>query len=165
MRSYRILTLGLAAAVLAACAQSGPPAVDVAAEAQAIRDRSAEWLKQAQARNADGVMTVYAADAATLFDGNIRKGAAEIRAGLDAEMAAMPDAVLSWTTDEVKVAASGDLAYERGSFTLDSDGAGEKPADNGEFVTIWSKGEGGWQVVVDAGTVKKAVEAAAAPAT
>lgn len=167
MRAFKYLGLLLAAGLMAACAKSGPeaPAVDVAAEAQAIRDASAAWLKLAQARDVAGIVNgVYAADAETLFDGNIRKGSAEIQAGLEAEMDALPDATIVWTTDNVVVAASGDLAYERGSFNFDPDGAGEKPAEAGEFVTIWSKADGSWRPVVDAGTVKKAAEPAAAPA-
>ena len=37
--------------------------------------------------------------------------------------------VVSWTTDGVRVAASGDLAVETGSITMDPDGEGKKPAD------------------------------------
>lgn len=162
----RILVLGAIAAALLAtgCAQkeAEAPAVDLAAEAQAIRDRSAAWLALAQAKDAAAIASgVYTSDAATLFDGEIRKGAAEIEAGMAAEMAATPDATTSWTTDDVKVAASGDLAYERGSFSFDPDGAGEKPANEGEFVTIWTKVDGTWRAVVDAGTARKPAEAAA----
>ena len=52
-----------------------------------------------------------------------------------------PDTRLEWTTSSVHVAAAGDLAYERGSWT-----AGE---DTGEFVCIWKKVDGEWKVVVD----------------
>ena len=166
MRALKCLVVMLAAGLMAACARPPEaPAVDVAAEAQAIRDASAAWLKLAQARDVAGIVNgVYAADAVTIFDGNIRKGTAEIQAGLEAEMAALPDATITWTTDNVVVAASGDLAYERGSFNFDPDGAGEKPAEAGEFVTVWSKADGSWRPVVDAGTARKAAEAAA-PAT
>ncbi|MGH6962825.1 MAG: nuclear transport factor 2 family protein [Dongiaceae bacterium] len=167
MRAMKCLGLLLSVGLLAACAKPGPeaPAVDLAAEAQAIRDRSAEWLKLAQARDIAGIVnTILTADAVTLSDGNIRKGSAEIQSGVEAEMAAMPAATISWNSDDVKVAASGDLAYERGSFSFDPDGAGEKAADNGEFVTVWSKVDGTWRAVVDAGTARKPAEEAAAPA-
>ena len=163
MRGRKLMLVAAACGVLAAgCAKPAPeaPAVDLAAEAQAVRDRSAAWLQLAQARDAAGIVNgVYTADAATLFDGNIRKGTAEIQAGMEAEFAASPDATTSWTTDDVKVAASGDLAYERGTFSFDPDGAGEAPANSGEFVTIWSKVDGTWRAAVDAGTARKAAEA------
>jgi uncharacterized protein (TIGR02246 family) len=146
--------------LVSACAQA--PKVDAAAEAQAIRDRSAEWLSLAQARDATAIANgVYTADAATLFDGVIRKGTADIQAGMTAEFAGAPDSTITWTTDDVKVAASGDLAYERGSFTFDPDGAGEAAPRTGEFVTIWTKVDGSWRAVVDAGTARKAEEPAA----
>ena len=164
MTAMKSLTLLLVAGALAACAKTEmPPPVDLAAEAQAIRDRSAEWQKLAVAKDVAGITSsVFSPDAATLYDGNIRKGTAEIQAGLQGEMTAMPDSTISWTTTDVTVAASGDLAYERGAFTFDPDGAGEKPANNGEFVTVWSKADGTWRAVVDAGTAAKAPEAAAA---
>lgn len=161
MKSFKPLFVALGVALLATACAKGP-AVDVAAEAQAIRDRSADWLALAQARDAAAIAAdVYAADAATLFDGEIRKGAAEIEAGMAAEMAAAPNSTISWTTDDVQVAASGDLAYERGSFTFDPDGDGEATSRTGEFVTIWRKVDGTWRAVVDAGTARKAEEAAA----
>ena len=159
-----MLVVAACGVLAAGCAKPAPeaPAVDLAAEAQAVRDRSAAWLQLAQARDVAGIVNgVYTADAATLFDGNIRKGSAEIQAGMEAEFAAAPDATTSWTTDDVKVAASGDLAYERGTFNFDPDGAGEAPASSGEFVTIWSKMDGTWRAAVDAGTARKAAEAAA----
>ncbi len=162
MRGLQSMLTVLGAALLAtACAQG--PAVDAAAEAQAIRDRSAEWLSLAQAKDSAAIAGgIYAADAVTLFDGEIRKGTAEIEAGLAQELAAAPDATINWTTDDVQVAGSGDMAYERGSFTFDPDGAGEAAARTGEFVTIWRKVDGTWRAVVDAGTAHAAEEAAPA---
>lgn len=165
MRPMYCLGLLLAAGVLAACVKPAAEGstVDLAAEAQAIRERSAEWLKLAQAKDAAGIANdIYVADATTLFDGNIRKGRAEIQAGLDAEAASMPDATISWTTTDVKVAASGDMAYERGRFAFDPDGAGATPEVNGEFVTVWSRVDGKWHAVVDAGTAAKTEAAPAA---
>src|SRR3970040_2072790 len=61
------------------------PAVDVGAEAQAIRDRSAAWMQLAQAKDAAGIVNgMYTADGVALFDGDIRKGTAELQAGREA---------------------------------------------------------------------------------
>lgn len=159
-----MLAAAAAAALAAGCAQKAPeaPAVDLATEAQAVRDRSAAWLQMAQAKDAAGIANgVYAADAVTMYDGKILKGPAALQADMEAEIAATPNATISWTTNDVKVAASGDLAYELGAFTFDPDGAETKPATTGEFVTVWSKVDGTWRAVVDAGTMMKA---AAVPA-
>jgi ketosteroid isomerase-like protein len=165
MRVQKLMLVAAACGALAAgCAKPAPeaPAVDLAAEAQAVRDRSAAWLQLAQAKDVAGIVDgIFTADAVTISDGNIRKGSAEIRAGAEAEMAASPNASISWTTNDVKVAASGDLAYELGSFMFDSDGAGDAVAADGEYVTVWTKADGTWRAAVDSGTERKAAEAAA----
>lgn len=138
------------------------PAVDLAAEEQAIRNRSAEWMNFANAKDAASIANgMYAADAVTIYDGNIRNGSAEIQAGLEKDAKASPNAVISWSTTAVKVAASGDLAVEMGDIYLDPDGAdGKKPATTGKFVTVWQKVDGQWKAIADAGT-----EAVAKPKT
>jgi uncharacterized protein (TIGR02246 family) len=148
----------------AGCAKPAPeaPAVDLAAEAQAVRDRSAAWMQMSQAKDVAGIVDgVFTTDAVTLSDGNVRKGSAEIRAAFEADLAKAPNATINWTTNHVHVAASGDLAYELGSFSFDPDGAGEAAAEEGEFVTVWTKVDGTWRAAVDSGTVRKAAEAAA----
>ena len=74
---------------------------------------------------------------------------------------APPDQTFGWSTTDVQVAKSGDLAYELGTFTFDVDGAGEIPAVSGEYVTVWTKPDGTWRVAVDSSTERKAAEAAA----
>lgn len=159
MRQVTWLTVALAAALLASGCAAKAPAVDTAAEAQAVRDRSAEWLKLAQAKNAAGIAGgIYAQDAITLFDGTIRHGAAEIQAGMENETAAMPNSTITWTTGDVRVSSSGDMAYETGTWTFDPDGDGEQPPASGEFVTVWVKADGVWRAAADAGTSPKAEE-------
>ncbi len=157
-----ILTAAACAALTTGCAQKAPEgaAVDLAAEAQAVRDRSAAWLQLAVAKDVVGIVNdVYTSNAVTLFDGNIRKGSAELQAGMEADNADAPNASISWSTTEVQVAKSGDFAYELGTFTFDPDGADAAPAVTGEFVTVWSKADGSWRAVADAGTIRKAAEA------
>lgn len=165
MRGRTLILIAAACGALAAgCAKPAPeaPAVDLAAEAQAVRDRSAAWMQMAQAKDVAGIVDgIFTADAVTLSDGNIRKGAADIRAGMDTDMAKSPNASISWTTSDVQVAKSGELAYELGSFMFDSDGAGEAVAVDGEYVTVWTKADGTWRAAVDSGTARKAAEAAA----
>lgn len=141
------------------------PAIDLAAEEQAIRARSAEWLAAAQAKDVAATMTVFAPDAITLFDGQIRRGAAEIQAGQEKEIADTPDAQVTWTTAAVTVAGSGDLAWETGEVASDPDGAGPQPATSGAFSTVWRKIDGAWRVVGDAGTMSAPAAEAATPAT
>jgi len=163
----RTLIAALAAGiVLAGCAarKDEAPTVDLAAEEQAIRARSAEWLAAAQAKDVAATMPVFAVDAVTLFDGEIRRGAADIQAGMEKELAEAPDAQVTWTTTGVTLAASGDLAWETGDVAVDPDGAGEKPARSGSYSTVWKKIDGQWLVIADAGTMSEAASEASTPA-
>ncbi len=160
----RILIAAFAATLLAAgCAKpqeepkdeamAAAPAVDVAAEEQAIRDRSAQWMNYANAKDAATIANeVYAPDAITAYDGNVHHGSAEIQSAMEKDTADSPNAVISWTTSAVTVANSGDLAWETGDIYFDPDGDGKKPATTGTFVTVWAKIDGKWRAVADAGT-------------
>ncbi|MGB5882227.1 MAG: nuclear transport factor 2 family protein [Thermoanaerobaculia bacterium] len=147
---------------VAACAppeQAAPepePEVDIAAEQEAIRDLSMEWMEAANARDGATLDSLMAQNAVTIFDGEIYEGQAAIAASREAEWAENPEFVVSWVTSAVEVAASGDLAYERGSWTSDPDGPGEAAEEHGEYVTVWNKIDGQWRAVVDAGTTLEA---------
>lgn len=148
----------LIVAVLAACAAPAAPpapaepAVDLAAEEQAIRDSSRQWLAAAQGRDLLTVMSFMDANVVTIFDGEIRRGRAAVEAATQAEWDAEPEGTIEWATGSVHVAASGDLAYERGAWTTDPDGLADPEAETGEFVTVWKKVDGEWKVVADAGS-------------
>jgi ketosteroid isomerase-like protein len=168
MHARTLIAAAVAAGLLTTgCAKpkDEAPAVDIAAEEQAVRDRSMEWLKFATAKDAAGIANgILAASSVTMYDGVINEGAAAVQAATEAGYAARPNSTTTWTTDEVHVAASGDLAYELGSTTEDSDGDGEAAPTNGRYVTVWTKADGSWRAVADAGTQRKPAEAAT-PAT
>jgi uncharacterized protein (TIGR02246 family) len=154
-----------AAAFMLGCAQPQPaaPAIDLAAEAQAIRDRSAEWVTLVKARDADGIASLYTTDTVTMVDGALSHGAAEIRAAWAAEFAEHPESTVSstLTPTHVHVAASGDLGYELGTFNWDGDGAGEAAPITGEYVTVWVKSDGVWRAAAAASTTIKTAKAEA----
>lgn len=160
-RSWMMAAAALLALAAGCAKKDEAPVVDLAAEEKAVWDRSAEWLKLAQAKDAAAIMdTVYLADAITVFDGEVRNGVGEIRAAAEKEMAEMPAATLAWTTTAVKLASSGDMAWETGAFTFDPDGEGEQPARTGNFVTVWTKADGTWRVAADSSSTAKPAEAA-----
>jgi len=135
-----------------AAAEPAVPAIDLAAEEQAIRNRSGEWMNYSNSKDAASIATkIFAADATLIADGKAHKGTAAIQGALEAEMKAAPAGVVSWTSDNVRVAGSGDLALETGSFTFDPDGEGKKDAIQGSFATSWAKADGEWRAIADAG--------------
>jgi uncharacterized protein (TIGR02246 family) len=136
--------------------------VDLAAEEAAIRNRSAEWMNFVNAKDAASIEKIYTADAVTIFDSTIRRGAPVILENAAKDFAARPNSITTWTTDSVRIAQSGDLAVEFGTLNVDPDGAeGKQPATTGAFTTVWVKTDDGWRVLADSGTEnEKKAEAA-----
>jgi uncharacterized protein (TIGR02246 family) len=151
--SHRTLAIALVSGAMAACtAADTGPVVDLAAEEAAIRDLSAQWMASAQGQDAAAIADLFTAGGTTIFDGEMVMGPPAIQASSQADFDEQPDAVVSWTTNSVTVAASGDMAYERGAWTSDPDGPGDLGDVHGEYVTVWVKVDGAWKVAVDAGT-------------
>jgi ketosteroid isomerase-like protein len=135
-----------------AAVEPATPAIDLAAEEQAVRNRSGEWMNYANSRDAVSIATkIFAADGVLIADEKAHKGTAAIQAAMEADAKDAPNGVVSWTSDQVRVASSGDLAIETGSFNFDPDGDGKKPAIQGSFATTWAKADGEWRVLSDAG--------------
>ena len=162
MKSRTIIAAALAAtALLAGCAkkQEAPkeepkaaaPVVDLAAEEQAVRNRSGEWMNYANSKDAASIAGIFAPDGIMISEDKAYRGPAEIQAAIEERIKKSPDALVSWTSDKVQVANSGDLAVELGSFSFDPDGEGKKPAHQGSFATTWAKVDGQWRVTSDAG--------------
>src|SRR5262245_59682052 len=163
--NMRVIIAAAAAGILmSGCAakESEQAAIDIAAAQQAIKDRSAAWMQAVHAKDAATVAgSFYSKQAMVAYDGSVSRGRAAIQASLETDFASSPETTISWTSDAVNVAASGDLAYELGTITHDPDGAGPQPAMTGAFVTVWRKIEGEWYAVADGGT--EAVPPAASP--
>ncbi|HYJ52664.1 MAG TPA: DUF4440 domain-containing protein [Allosphingosinicella sp.] len=150
----------LAATLLAAgCqqAQSGNTAAatapaDTAAIADAIRAQETQWAADYAARNADAIVAHYAPDGALASPGApLAVGPEAVRAA-DREMLADPAFQLTFGNDRIQVAASGDLAYSRGRFTLHiTDPGTHQPATiAGNYLTVWQKqADGSWKAVED----------------
>ncbi len=135
-----------------ASAEPAAPVVDVAAEEQAIRNRSGEWMNYANSKDAATIANnIFAADGILISDEKAYRGPAAIQAAMEEDIKENPDGLVSWTSDQVRVSSSGDFAFENGTFTFDPDGDGRKSAVQGQFVTTWAKVDGEWRVLSDAG--------------
>lgn len=153
----RITGLGMAAVALLAvtgCKPAGTAsegAVDTAAIEKQLKDSEAEWNKQYASRDAAALAGNYAPDAALANPGeNLIEGAA-VRPALD-KFVSDPNLKLDFASDRVQVAKSGDLAYTRGHFTMQtSDLATKQPrTDKGYYLTVWQKqADGSWKAVED----------------
>lgn len=135
------------------------PTVDLEAEEQAIRDSSMQWLAADQGRDLLTVMSFIDANMTSIFDGQVDRGRAAVEAATQARWDAFPDAMIEWATGSVHIAASGDLAYELGAWTMSPSGLADPASETGEFVCVWKKVNGQWKAIVDAGSTIKGSEA------
>jgi len=139
----------LALLMLASGCSQKPPDTR-AADAQKIKDLDTQWSKTAGAHDLDGTVSYYSDDA-TVMPPNAPMAANKeaIRAGWAA--ANGPGVNLSFESSKVEVAASGDLAYDVGTYTVSMKDAQGKPVtDTGKYLAVWKKQpDGTWKAVED----------------
>jgi len=141
----------VALAALAGCQQSSGKVDTTEIEGQLKQDE-ARWNKAYAAHDAAALAGAYADDAALANPGSpLVTGIDAIRKETSA-FAADPNLKVQFASDRVQVAASGDLAYTRGHYTLTmTDPATKKPATSkGSYLTVWQKQKDGeWKAVED----------------
>jgi len=121
----------------------------LAQEEAAIRAMSARWLEAVDARDAARTTSFYAADGAFLVPNvPLARGRDGIQA-VWAQLLGAPNLSLAWTPSSVEVAAAGDMACEIGSYAMSMDTPNGHVEDDGKYVVVWRKVEGGWQVAAD----------------
>lgn len=112
------------------------PAVDTEADRAAIEAMSAAYTAAVQAGDPAAVSTLHADDA-ILHPPN--EPSAQGREAIDAYFARIhaEPVDLTYVTEDVVVAESGDLAYEVGTW------------DGGKYLTIYRRTPDGWKIVAD----------------
>jgi uncharacterized protein (TIGR02246 family) len=153
-----VLLAALAAACSAPPAQPAappapaPPPDTRAADEATIRNHTRDWSAAAKAKDIDKFLSFYAPDGVLMVEMTPdARGTAALRDGVTA-LFKDPNFALSFETDSVVVARSGDMAYETGHYTLSVTGPDKKPMTQpGNFVVVWRKqADGTWKVAVDA---------------
>ena len=150
MKGLTILSM-LSAVGLAACSQA-PGKVDTAAIVKQLKDQETAWARHYAERNAQGLASHYAGDAALANPGSALVTGEDAIRKETASFAADPNLKVDFASDRVQVAASGDLAYTRGHYTMTmTDAATKKPATgSGSYLTVWKKQpDGSWKAVED----------------
>jgi ketosteroid isomerase-like protein len=134
------------------CGCDRQSAGDPRAEAEAIQERSHQWTSAIVSRDVDGILQCYAPDAVQMQSGfPALVGHDAIRAWYRTWIT---DTTLSYSasTIGIEVAASLDLAYERGTYSFSESIPNGRVKEVGKYVTIWRKIQGKWKAVVDTGT-------------
>jgi len=175
MRKSILLSAAAAAMSLgvAGCDRRADGAGDAAgssAAVEAVKRTEQAMLQEMKSANAAKVAAYYANDAAVMFPGDKpTEGSQAIAKRYDAMMADKAFA-LDIVNARTTVAASGDLAYTRGTYraTYTDLGSKQPVSETGNYVTVFKKQtDGNWKIVEDIsapGFPEAAAAAAAAPA-
>jgi uncharacterized protein (TIGR02246 family) len=152
MTGKSAIILALGAIALTSCNKKTEATADTAGIEKQIRANEAKWMASYNSHDAAGLASNYAEDAALANPG------AALVTGLDsirketAGFAADPNLKLEFAADRVGVAASGELAYSRGHYTMTStDPQTRKPVEgSGSYLTVYRKqADGSWKAVED----------------
>jgi len=155
-----LLLLSATALLLPACQVREKPAndgaevnssaaVDTAADEQAIRAQVDRWLQLVKAKDAAGIAELYAEDGAVMPpNAPIGKGRAAIQQTW-ASMMRTPGFALTFNPEQIVISSSGDMALDRGTYTLTVAPAGTTQTDTGKYVVVWRKIGGDWKAVAD----------------
>lgn len=133
--------------VAASCAESGLNEIDLDAERQAILEVNARWMEAFQSHDAAGEAAVFARDGVEYREHQEPiVGPAALEAFDTQIFADNPTLEVSWTTDEILIAASGDLAIQTGEFRATRTGPEGDYENYGPILTVWKKEDGAWKV-------------------
>jgi uncharacterized protein (TIGR02246 family) len=155
-----LFLLSVAALLLPACQVADKPAndtaelnstaaVDTGADEQAIRGHVERWLQLVKAKDAAAIAQLYAEDGAVMPpNAPIGKGRAAIQQTW-ASMMGTPGFGLTFVPEQILVSSSGDMALDRGTYSLTIAPAGTTQSDTGKYVVVWRKIGGEWKVAAD----------------
>jgi uncharacterized protein (TIGR02246 family) len=139
----------VAAVAVGSLGCSRTPTVDIRAEEEAIRRLDQQWQAAVDARDVAAAAAFFASDAVLMpANGPMIVG----REGIEvwfSEWLPVPEIDNSFQPDRIEVAASGDLAYDRGSYRFVMETPEGRTEDVGKYVVVWKKIDGEWRAVLD----------------
>lgn len=135
----------------AACQKAPDQGVRNESEIEAIRAQAELWFKSIKEKDLEATLSFYAPDAEYLSAGRPAASTADERRRLWKEDFATPAFSSDEVTTRIEVAQSGDLAYQRGNYSMNiADAQGKMTRTTGKFIVIWKKqGDGRWKAIVD----------------
>ncbi len=136
-----VALLACAATILSACSGSNSTAADEAA----IRDVNAKWQQLIVTKDAKAIAGLYTEDGQLLPPNAPRaEGRAAIEQGWNG-FVNIPGMTLTFETDKLVFALSGEIAVETGTYKFTTGNGTE----TGKSVVTWRKADGKWQVLTD----------------
>lgn len=125
--------------------------VNVRAEADTLRSLEDQWSAAILNKDKEKIFSMFAPDAVSMSQNQpICQGAENLRKHIDAMFEDTTELMNTYTykIETIEVAASGDLAYVRGSDRVSKKTFKGTADEIGKWVDIWKKTDGKWKVVV-----------------
>lgn len=148
MPIHRLVIMALVVCVsVAGCARS--PRVDTLAEADVIRDLDRRWQAAIEAKDVATAASFFAPEGVQMpANAPTVVGREAIHQWFDEWL---PDPNISniFMPEVIEVAASGDLAYDRGTYRFVMDSPEGRIEDVGKYLLIWKKIDGEWKAIAD----------------
>jgi uncharacterized protein (TIGR02246 family) len=146
----RWLTIPMLTA-LAACTNTPSLKPDLSHEEAAIRAADARWLAAAQAHDLEQTVSYWTNDVYMMPPGGPPMIGQEALRRYVGGAFAIPGFSISWVTDRIWVAKSGDIAYAVGSDTIRLTSPDGKPVEeHNKAVAVWRREpDGSWKCAVD----------------
>jgi len=170
MRARAIIFTLLGAGFLSACGPAATPAkapVDTAKIIDGIKTDEVHWNADWKSGDPAKIVAHYAPGAVVMIAGAPPSvGSAAIEA-FDKQATGDPGFTLTFASDKVDVAASGDLAASRGTYKQTSTDPKTKTVvtETGNFVTVYKpRPDGAWKAIWDIATPGPAASVGAAMA-
>ena len=137
--------------MLAGCQSLSTPTTDLAREEAAIRAADAHWLAVAQAHDLEQTVSYWTDDVYMMPPGGPALVGKEALRGYVRGAFAIPGFSISWVTDRIWVAKSGDVAYAVGTDTIRMTAPDGKPVvEHNKAAAVWRKEpDGSWKCAVD----------------
>lgn len=133
---------------LAACAppEPGLTEAEIQAAAAEIMELERQWSAQAAERDTLWIALLHAQDARMMPPNQPPVVGPDAIRSAWGQLVRTEGLSLSWESEEARVARSGDMAWDVGSYTMSlPDGS----ADRGKYVVVWTREDGEWKVAVD----------------
>jgi uncharacterized protein (TIGR02246 family) len=125
------------------------PLEDAASDEAALREIGRRWLNDVASKDSVAIAAHYAPDAVFVVPYEApQRGTAAIRSAWG-RLLTSPNLSLTWETEDLRIAESGDVAWEWGTYRLSLDAPQGPVNDRGSFLIVWEKRDGEWKAAAD----------------
>lgn len=151
---YSLSVAVISVLTLASCTQAPPPAPPDtrAADEKALKDDEVAWNKDWESKDVEKVISHYADDAELeVPDMQVLKTKDDMRNAIK-QIESDPNWSISFASDKIEVAKSGDLGYVQGHYTVTATDpkTKKKVTEKGKYVTVYKKqADGTWKAIQD----------------